>query len=105
MVLYSLVCILAWTFTARPAYVCIDPAVIGGHTYPDGYFHSGITLSSGNIGLKLAPKGQATSYLATSSFINSLAAGIAPILADYLQIFFKPKTLDEHWMGKSGKDS
>ena len=44
-------------------------------------------MASGNIGLKLAPKGEATTYLASNSIVNSLAASMGPILggtfADY----------------------
>lgn len=39
----------------------------------------GATLASGNIALKLAPKEQATSYLAANSIADSLAAGIARV--------------------------
>lgn len=41
---------------------------------------AGVTLASGNIGLKLAPRGRGTAYLAAGSIVNSLAAGIAPII-------------------------
>jgi MFS family permease len=41
---------------------------------------AGITLASGNIGLKLAPRGRATAYLASISLVTSLAAGLAPII-------------------------
>jgi len=43
-----------------------------------GVAMAGVTLASGNIGLKLAPKGEATVYLASSNLVNSIAAGIAP---------------------------
>ena len=90
-----IVCILAWTFTARPdMYVLTLPLLVVIHVLM-GISTAGITLSSGNIGLKLAPKGQATSYLATSSFINSLAAGIAPILGGLFADFFSNRKL---WM-------
>ena len=53
-----------------------------------GISTAGVTLASGNIGLKLAPKGEATAYLAVNSLINSLAAGIAPILGGHFADFF-----------------
>lgn len=37
-----------------------------------GISMAGVTLASGNIGLKLAPKGGATAYLAANSLVNSL---------------------------------
>ncbi|HWQ95823.1 MAG TPA: MFS transporter [Candidatus Methylomirabilis sp.] len=84
-----IVCILAWTFTARPEkYILTMPLLVIIHALM-GISSAGITLSSGNIGLKLAPKGQATSYLAASSFVNSLAAGIAPVLGGLFADFFE----------------
>jgi len=53
-----------------------------------GFGAAGINLASGNMALKLAPKGEATPFLASWSFINSLAAAVAPfiggIVADLL---------------------
>jgi MFS family permease len=92
-------CILAWTFTARPdKYVLTMPLLVIIHILM-GISTAGITISSGNIGLKLAPKGQATSYLAASSFVNSLAAGIAPVLGGLFADFFayRKLSLDIHW--------
>jgi hypothetical protein len=40
----------------------------------------GIGLACGNMSLKLAPHGQATSYLAAVSLTVSLAGGIAPVI-------------------------
>lgn len=86
-------CILAWTFTARPdTYSLTMPLLVVIHILM-GISTAGITLSSGNIGLKLAPKGQATSYLAASSFVNSLAAGIAPVLGGLFADFFADRKL------------
>ncbi|CAG0975342.1 MAG: MFS transporter [Candidatus Methanoperedens sp.] len=88
-----IVCILAWTFTARPEkYIFTMPLLVIIHILM-GISTAGITLSSGNIGLKLAPKGQATSYLAASSFVNSLAAGIAPVLGGLFADFFEASKL------------
>ena len=41
----------------------------------------GIALATGNLGLKLAPQGQGTSYLAVAGVVTALAGGIAPLLA------------------------
>lgn len=88
-----IVCILAWTFTARPEkYIFTMPLLVIIHILM-GISTAGITLSSGNIGLKLAPKGEATSYLAASSFVNSLAAGIAPVLGGLFADFFEASNL------------
>ncbi|MBI4042164.1 MAG: MFS transporter [Deltaproteobacteria bacterium] len=77
---FYLLSLLAWTFTTLPdKHLLTLPLLIVIHVTM-GISMAGITLASGNIGLKLAPSGQATSYLATKNFVNSIAAGIAPIL-------------------------
>jgi len=86
-------CILAWTFTTMPEkYFLTIPLLVAIHIIL-GISTSGVTLASGNIGLKLAPKGQATAYLAVNSFINSLAAGIAPIIGGIFADFFVGREL------------
>jgi len=54
---------------------------------------AGVTLASGNIALKLAPKEQATAYLDANSIVNSLAAGIAPVLGGRFADFFATREL------------
>jgi len=83
-----LLCILAWTFTTMPEKHALSiPLLIIIHFFM-GISLAGVGLASRNISLKLAPRDQATSYLAAHSIFNSFAAGIAPIiggsLADYL---------------------
>jgi len=86
--------ILAWTFTTLPEkYFLTIPLVVIIHVVL-GISSSGVALATGNIGLKLAPKGQATSYLATNTIFNSLAAGIAPILGGKFADFFAARELD-----------
>jgi MFS family permease len=73
--------VVAWPFTMMPTpHPLTLPLLIIIHISL-GIATAGITLASGNIALKLAPAGNATRYLAANSFVNSLAAGIAPILA------------------------
>ena len=88
-----IVCILAWTFTTLPEkYILTIPLLVAIHIFM-GISTAGVTLASGNIGLKLAPKGQATAFLATNSVVNSLAAGIAPILGGKFADFFAGREL------------
>ncbi|KPL19607.1 MAG: MFS transporter [candidate division Zixibacteria bacterium SM23_81] len=88
-----MICILAWSFTTLPEkYFLTVPLLIAIHIFM-GISMAGVTLASGNIGLKLAPKGQATAYLAANSVINSLAAGIAPILGGQFADFFSKQEL------------
>ena len=86
-------CILAWTFTTLPEkYILTIPLLVAIHVFM-GISTAGVTLASGNIGLKLAPKGQATAFLAANSVVNSLAAGIAPILGGKFADFFAGREL------------
>lgn len=52
-----------------------------------GMATSGVGLVSGNISLKLAPNGEATSYLASSSLFAALATGTAPLLGGVIAMF------------------
>ena len=86
-------CILAFTFTAMPEkHMLTIPLLVLIHIFM-GISVAGVTLATGNIGLKLAPKGQATAYLAANSLVNSLAAGIAPILGGRFVDFFADRQL------------
>jgi MFS family permease len=85
--------ILAWTFTTMPEkYFLTIPLLVVIHVVM-GLSSAGVSLAAGNIGLKLAPEGQATAYLATNTIINSVAAGVAPILGGKFADFFSGRQL------------
>ena len=85
--------ILAFSFTTMPEkYVLTIPLLVLIHILM-GVSTAGVTLASGNIGLKLAPKGQATTYLAANSIVNSFAAGIAPLIGGKFADFFATRQL------------
>ena len=86
--------ILAWTFTTMPEkYFLTIPLLVAIHVVM-GLASAGVSLASGNISLKLAPKGKATAYLAANTIANSIAAGIAPILGGKFADFFSGRQLD-----------
>jgi MFS family permease len=86
-------CILGWTFTTLPdVHALTIPLLIVIHILI-GISTAGVTLASGNISLKLAPQGRATAYLASSTVVNSLAAGIAPIIGGLCADFFAAREL------------
>ncbi|MFZ5516096.1 MAG: MFS transporter [Candidatus Zhuqueibacterota bacterium] len=88
-----ILCILGWTFTTMPdKHQFTLPLLAVLHIFM-GIATAGVGLAGGNIGLKLAPRGKATSYLAANSFINSLAAGIAPIIGGGFVDFFEKREL------------
>ena len=85
--------VLGWTFTTMPEkYFLTVPILIVIHVIM-GIAIAGVTIASGNIGLKLAPKGHATAYLATNTIVSSFAAGIAPILGGKFADFFAARNL------------
>jgi len=85
--------ILAWTFTTMPErYFLTIPLLIVIHVVM-GLSSAGVSLASGNISLKLAPEGRATAYLAANTIVNSVAAGIAPILGGTFADFFAGREL------------
>lgn len=82
-----LLAILLWTFTAMPErHFLTVPLVVTIHILL-GISMSGVTLATGNIGLKLAPRGKGTSYLAANNLVSSLATGISPILGGGSQVY------------------
>ena len=97
--------ILAWTFTTFPErhnltmFLLVMIHIIMGITL------AGVLLASANIALKLAPKGEATAYMAAASLVNSLSAGIAPILGGQFADFFAHRqfTWDMTWRSPEGE--
>ena len=85
--------ILAWTFTTMPAaHLFTMPLLILIHIF-NGISTSGINLAMSNIGLKLAPKGEAIVYISARSMITSLFAAVAPVIGGLLADFFSSHQL------------
>ena len=74
--LLSLVFIDATTTasTSRLVALAVMHFVMGAAT-------GGIGLAAGNLGLKFAPQGQATAYLAMTGLVSAIVGGVAPIVA------------------------
>jgi MFS family permease len=99
-----ILCIFAWTFTMFPdRHVLTIPLLIAIHI-ATGVASAGVTLASGNVTLKLAPRGDATAYLAASSLVNSLAAGTASMVGGLTADFFLSRKLSVlmRWHNPSG---
>jgi hypothetical protein len=58
-----------------------------------GVAGGGIGLASGNLGMKLAPRGQGTSYLAAVGLVSALSGGIAPLVGGALAQWFSERQL------------
>jgi len=97
--LYLLV-ILGWTFTTMPEqYFLTIPLLVTLHIFA-GIAAAGVTLTVGTIGLKLAPQGQATSYLAGASLATNLGAGLGPLCGGLFADFFSVRqfAVDITWI-------
>jgi len=101
--LYLLV-IMGWIFTTMPErHFLTMPLLFILHIFA-GIANAGVTLTVGTIGLKMAPKGEATSYLATSSLATNLGAGLGPLVGGFLAIFFGSRqfNLTLTWIAPAG---
>lgn len=81
---------LCWTFTTMPErHAFTLPMLAGLHVFY-GIGTAGVNVAMGAIGMKLAPEGNATPYLAGASLAANLGAGISPLLggrfADYFSV-------------------
>lgn len=90
--LYLLV-ILGWTFTTMPErYFLTIPLLVVLHILA-GIAAAGVTLATGTIGMRLAPAGRATAYLAGAGLAINLGAGLGPLVGGYLADFFSTRQL------------
>ncbi|MEI6055221.1 MAG: MFS transporter [Lentisphaerota bacterium] len=81
-----IISIALWTITEKN--FLLIPILVAIHILA-GISTAGVALCSNNITLKLAPKEEATAYLAACSVIAGIATAIAPILGAFAEIFFK----------------
>ncbi|MEK9670971.1 MAG: MFS transporter [Rhodospirillaceae bacterium] len=85
--------IFLWVFVTMPEkHMLTMPLLLVIHILT-GISTAGVTLASGNIWLKLAPKGEAASYLSVATLTTALAAGIAPVIGGLFADFFADREL------------
>ncbi len=76
--------IFGWVFAGMPdRYFLTIPLLVILHMLA-GVASAGVTIGTGTIGLKLAPQGHATSYLAVVALATSLGAGLGPLIGGAL---------------------
>ena len=94
--------VLLWPFTTLPeSYTLTIPLLMFIHALA-GIGTAGVTLCTGGIALKSAPRGRATAYLATNSLVSGTAATFAPLIAGMAADGFKTQELGItfHWVSK-----
>jgi MFS family permease len=91
--IYLLV-ILGWIFTTMPEqYFLTIPLIFILHIFM-GIATAGVNITIATIGLKLAPRGEATSYLAGASLAVNVGAGLGPLCGGFLADFFINRQLN-----------
>src|SRR5688572_26386216 len=94
-------CLVALPFSALPVPHGLTLPIIYFIHFVMGAASGGIGLATGNLGLKLAPQGQGTAYLANVSLVGSLAGGLAAMTGGALADWFESRELALylHWAG------
>ena len=83
-----------WTFSSIAiTYGFLIPLIITIHVL-NGFSAAGVNLSTNNIGLKLAPRGESATYLAARGSVIAIAGSIAPVIAGILADLFGHHTLE-----------
>ncbi|TAK80112.1 MAG: MFS transporter [Betaproteobacteria bacterium] len=92
-------CLVALPFAAIPEVHALTLPLLYVIHIVMGAAAGGIGLATGNLGLKLAPQGQGTAYLANVTLIGSLAGGVAALLGGSLAGWFESRELAFffHW--------
>lgn len=84
---------ILWPLTAFgdwPAFTVTALIVIYALT---GISTAGVQLCTGNLALKLAPRGRATAYLAVNALVSGIAATLAPVLGGLAAALFAGEEL------------
>ena len=96
-------CMFAWALTGLR---WIEPialyALFAIHILM-GISTAGMALGSGNLAMKLSPRGEATAYLAANSVVTSVCGAIAPIIGGLTADFFAAHqlTFSFTWSGRA----
>jgi MFS family permease len=89
-----LLVILGWIFAAMPEKHFLTMHLLVVLHILAGIANAGVTLTVSTIGLKLAPQGESTSYLAGTSLATNLGAGVGPLFGGLLADFFHVRQLN-----------
>lgn len=93
-----------WTFSSIASdFNLTIPLLVVIHVLT-GFSAAGVNLTSNNIGLKLAPRGQSSVYIAAKGVVTAVTGTIAPILAGALADVFELHQLSVSitWVSPTG---
>jgi MFS family permease len=96
-------CLIALPLSSLPEKHILTLPMLWGIHIVMGMASGGIGLATGNIGLKLAPQGKGTAYLASVRLAGSIAAGLAALAGGALATWFSVRelTIDVRWSSPS----
>ena len=86
-------CVLSLVFADAAASMAAQLALLFAIHVIMGVATGGIGLATGNLGLKLAPQGEGTAYLAAIGLVSACSGGVAPIVAGALAQSFQANEL------------
>lgn len=99
-----ILCILSWPFAAMaPSFIFIA-LIVGIINIISGIATSGINLSIGNIGLKLASRTEAIVYLTAKNMVVAIFASMGPVVGGLLADYFSNRSFvwNFTWQGPHG---
>ncbi|WP_207425814.1 MFS transporter [Pedobacter sp. SYSU D00535] len=99
-----IVCIMAMAFTGLPSGKLYSIVLLAVINVLSGISTAGINLAIGNIGLKLAPREDAMTYISVKNIIVSFCGAVAPLAGGLLADFFAHHELQWNieWQGAEG---
>ncbi|UYQ94086.1 MFS transporter [Chitinophaga horti] len=86
-------CFITWALIAKESTFVTKMIILGAVHLVTGLSTAGINLSLNNIGIKLAPRGQAMIYLSTKNMSVAFAAAMAPLLGGLMADYFQHRQL------------
>jgi MFS family permease len=87
-------CIVGMAVASQIGHATLQLGFLTGLHLLMGSSVAGVTLATTNIGLKLSPRGMASSYLAATAVVTALAAGAAPIIGGLFADFFAKRRFE-----------
>lgn len=98
------ICMIAWTFSAMPSSPWVTLLLLILINVFSGVAIAGINLAVTNIGIKLAPKGEAIVYISARNMVVAFFSALAPLVGGLMADFFATHQLvwNLEWKGPSG---
>jgi len=99
-----ILCILSWPFAGMAPSLLFVSLIVAMINIMSGIATSGINLSIGNIGLKLASKNEAIVYLTAKNMTVACFASLGPVVGGFLADYFSNRSFvwNIQWEGPHG---